>query len=104
MNNKLILLSKHRKLHDRPYRCTVSGCGWSERGFASQGDLDKHMNTRHREQLKQYDIYYCPSQGCHREFSRRDNVKRHMKIRHGSLLGEEPIKQTIRTEGMESRE
>ena len=38
---------EHLKGHERTHKCTYQGCDYSELGFASEGDLNKHVELCH---------------------------------------------------------
>ncbi|KAA6406740.1 MAG: hypothetical protein FRX48_09463 [Lasallia pustulata] len=75
-------LNRHRKLHDRPYRCLHVGC--DSRGFSSRKDLGRHEASRH--QGTEATKFYCPRMECEystKGFPRTDNCRRHVRKQHG---------------------
>lgn len=67
-------LNRHLLRHNRPYSCSVVGCGQS---FAEKRGRDRHMQARHGP-IDKIKCRYC-------EYSstRSDAVQRHLKSRHG---------------------
>ncbi|GFF58975.1 hypothetical protein IFM62136_03997 [Aspergillus lentulus] len=42
--------AKHEKEHDRPWKCSVSGCEYETIGFLSSSMRDQHLEKAHKEQ------------------------------------------------------
>jgi hypothetical protein len=80
-------LKRHSKKHTRPFKCTTPSCSQS---FQYKKDLSRHKKARHSEEIPDYSPLYCPINGCKfaegagQSFSRRDNLERHIRSKHGS--------------------
>ncbi|KAH8688625.1 hypothetical protein GQ44DRAFT_720712 [Phaeosphaeriaceae sp. PMI808] len=80
------LLNTHRKKHNPPFKCTINQC---DRAFRYQKDLDRHRKAKHSETTHGSTLLYCPYSGCKFSFergtgsSRKDNLNRHIRTRHG---------------------
>ncbi|KAF1842062.1 uncharacterized protein K460DRAFT_398151 [Cucurbitaria berberidis CBS 394.84] len=70
-------LNKHKfRKHERRFQCSISGCGQS--AFSLKADLKRHIRTVHSS--KEYPLAInCYFQGCPKEFSRKDNMMRHVR-------------------------
>ena len=82
----LCCFSRHRKLHDRPYKYTHEGC--NSLGFSSRKDLTPHETSR-QHHVALAVTFYCPRLGCEYHtvgFSRKDNRDRHIQIQHNTLF------------------
>ncbi|KAI1291272.1 hypothetical protein F5Y03DRAFT_388541 [Xylaria venustula] len=76
-------LNHHKRYHDRTHECTFAGC---DRKFGTKTHLDRHINDRHLK-LK---AYHCTEPSCAwfkggKSFPRKDNWRRHMIKKHGSI-------------------
>ncbi|KAJ3557965.1 hypothetical protein NPX13_g9821 [Xylaria arbuscula] len=76
-------LNHHKRYHDRTHECTYEGC---DRKFGTKTHLDRHVNDRHLK-LK---AYHCTEPTCPwfkggKSFPRKDNWRRHMIKKHGSI-------------------
>ncbi|KLU93086.1 hypothetical protein MAPG_12027 [Magnaporthiopsis poae ATCC 64411] len=62
-------------LHPRPFRCAKPGC---KSAFKQKRDLMRHVGSRH-------DKSKIPCPRCHRNIkgARKDNLRRHLRIKHG---------------------
>lgn len=76
-------LNRHRKYHNKPYRCLEPSCISRQVAFSLKKDLDRHQ-TKHNGHR-----FYCPNAGCRNAlggaeggFTRRDNLKRHIGTKH----------------------
>lgn len=80
------LFNKHHLKHNPPFQCTVRPC---DLAFRYRKDLDRHRATRHPETVPGLVLLYCPIPGCKFSIqespgsSRRDNLRRHFRTRHG---------------------
>jgi len=82
--------NKHKKIHLRPYRCGFDAFGSCQKGFASNRDLQRHVQSRHpHPQMKNSNRFYCDQNDCdwsvngtQAGFLRKDSLLRHIK-RHG---------------------
>jgi len=81
------LLNKHMKKHFRPFPC-----GDCDKAFVFSKDLDRHRENKHPETVGGLTLFFCPVEGCKHSAerstgtTRKDNMKRHIKTRHGSGL------------------
>lgn len=75
-------LNKHRKSHTRPYKCQHSDCKYSDLGWPTLKELERHNNDKHS--LNPI-IYACEYEGCEYESKRESNCKQHMEKAHGWL-------------------
>lgn len=73
-------LTKHEKTHSRPWKCPVSTCKYSEYGWPTEGELDRHVDSRHLAAPPLYECLYKP---CPYKSKRDSNRKRHMEKVHG---------------------
>ena len=74
--------------HERPYRCTIDGCDMA-RGFASKGELKRHIRTVHKLLSGRTGMLFCDERDCPRGpgggitgFRRKDNLADHMRRKH----------------------
>ncbi|KAJ3784903.1 hypothetical protein GGU10DRAFT_356535 [Lentinula aff. detonsa] len=56
-------------------------CGYCGKRFSRPSGLKIHMTTHTGEKP-----YVCPEEGCHRSFSVRSNMRRHVRIVHQSTM------------------
>lgn len=82
----LSIVSKHLRKHNKPFKCKVSGCKHATKGFASIGDLKRHLHQVHHEpgNGKQY---RCSHGECLRAtptkvWMRSDNFRNHVSSKH----------------------
>ncbi|PVH80355.1 hypothetical protein DL98DRAFT_532139 [Cadophora sp. DSE1049] len=77
------LLNRHINTHTKPYKCLFRNC--TERR-ATNRDLKRHMVVHDPVSAP---AFLCTEQGCVytvKGFKRKDNLKRHMKNIHPSLV------------------
>ncbi|KAF8246029.1 hypothetical protein K440DRAFT_376373 [Wilcoxina mikolae CBS 423.85] len=72
-------LKKHRKTHDRPYKCTVLTCNYYTMGFSAEKDRDRHFHDKHDKDAPRHKCGY----NCSYSSPRESNVKQHMEKAHG---------------------
>ncbi|PVH84942.1 hypothetical protein DL98DRAFT_484051 [Cadophora sp. DSE1049] len=80
-------MNKHIKYHTRPITCPVQGCDYT---CGRQKDLSRHQHGVHKDMFGEEE-FPCPFEECKKagvKFSRRDNLGRHLKRRHGGATGE----------------
>jgi len=77
--------SKHMDKHDRPYKCTVSGCE-KLRGFTYSGGLLRHEREVHKMHGGTKKSLFCPFSDCKRSsgsgFTRKENLAEHIRRVH----------------------
>jgi len=73
-------LTKHEKTHSRPWKCTEPGCKYSELGWPTEKERDRHINDRHS---KAPPLYKCLFSPCTYQSKRESNCKQHMEKAHG---------------------
>jgi hypothetical protein len=66
--------SRHRKKHDKPYRCSLCS-----QGFALRNDLDRH---RRRHLLLEPREFRCLWPSCDKVYARKDFLLKHMRKSH----------------------
>lgn len=44
-------LSMHKKIHNQPFKCIELSCKYSDSGFATEKELNRHMNAKHKNDL-----------------------------------------------------
>ncbi|KAA8902479.1 hypothetical protein FN846DRAFT_87136 [Sphaerosporella brunnea] len=71
---RLCDLRKHRKRHEKPFPCSLESC---EAFFSTEKDRDRHEKSKHRRE----EHLVCPV--CGHRTARRDNLKDHVRRRHG---------------------
>ncbi|KAI2486967.1 hypothetical protein Ptr902_01100 [Pyrenophora tritici-repentis] len=67
----------HNRRHNLRYTCIVCTAP-----FGLRADLDRHQYTRHPEQYRAADRFWCTVEGCEnpgKEWSRKDNFERHVR-------------------------
>ncbi|KAF9268645.1 hypothetical protein L218DRAFT_852693 [Marasmius fiardii PR-910] len=57
-------------------------CEFCGKRFSRPSGLKIHMTTHNGEKP-----YVCPEEGCHRAFSVRSNMRRHVRIVHQNFQG-----------------
>jgi hypothetical protein len=70
---------KHIKTHIKPVRCMVLGCTY---GCATNRDLTRHHQAKHSPDDDK-EVVTCSRAGCAKQFTRLDNLGRHVKNAHG---------------------
>jgi hypothetical protein len=77
--------NKHMDKHERPYKCTESGCEKLQ-GFTYSGGLLRHQREVHKKNGTTKATLFCPVLNCNRHsgtgFTRRENLNEHMRRRH----------------------
>ncbi|KAF2678021.1 hypothetical protein K458DRAFT_395319 [Lentithecium fluviatile CBS 122367] len=80
------LLNTHRKKHNPSFKCTIVPC---DLAFRYKKDLTRHQKAKHPETVDEVSLWYCHYPWCKLSFergagsSRKDNMERHIKMRHG---------------------
>ncbi|TPX11181.1 uncharacterized protein E0L32_000999 [Thyridium curvatum] len=72
-------LNKHFKTHSRRFKCEYPTCTYSEQGFPTQKELERHINDKHNPNRK---VFACPYQSCPYKSPRESNLKAHMEKAH----------------------
>jgi len=71
--------------HERPYKCTESGCEKLQ-GFTYSGGLLRHQREVHKKNATTKATLFCPEPNCNRHsgtgFTRRENLNEHIRRRH----------------------
>ncbi|KAK0702796.1 hypothetical protein B0H67DRAFT_392296 [Lasiosphaeris hirsuta] len=70
-------LRKHLLYHVRPYSCPAC-----KMGFSVKKDLRRHQQTRDHGGQDTKELLSCHEHGCGFRTYRRDNLKRHCRLRH----------------------
>jgi len=77
--------NKHMDKHERPYKCTESGCEKLQ-GFTYSGGLLRHQREVHKKNATTKATLFCPEPNCNRHsgtgFTRRENLNEHIRRRH----------------------
>lgn len=73
---------KHQIYHNRPTKCTH--CGYAT-GYPR--DLRRHMEAWHPKTVSKCGVT-CPVESCRKEFTRPDNMRRHLKNKHAVEFSE----------------
>ncbi|KAH7326130.1 hypothetical protein B0I35DRAFT_474818 [Stachybotrys elegans] len=73
--NRLCELKKHRKRHEKPYRCTFRGC---MKEFGSKNDWKRHESSQHYN----LETWHCEEAGCKKACQRRETFKSHLERDH----------------------
>ena len=76
---RLCDLNRHKKTHDRPFKCQVDGCEYQARGFPTDQERKRHVNDRHSDAPA---FYSCTSEGCSYRSKRESNLKQHREKTH----------------------
>lgn len=74
----------HMDQHNRPYKCGFADCPFTTKGFGSEGELRRHVNSVH----KRLNVP-CPVPGCSYSCARKDNLQGHIKRRHKDRIPED---------------
>lgn len=72
-------LTKHRKTHDRPYKCSEASCRYASTGFSAEKDRDRHYQDKHDKNAPRIECHWK----CGYMSPRESNVKQHMEKAHG---------------------
>ncbi|KAL9131129.1 MAG: hypothetical protein Q9175_006851 [Cornicularia normoerica] len=73
-------LTKHEKTHSRPWKCNEPSCKYSQYGWPTEKERDRHVNDKHSMAPNMYKCQYHP---CLYESKRESNCKQHMEKAHG---------------------
>ena len=73
-------LTKHEKTHSRPWKCNEASCKYSQYGWPTEKERDRHVNDKHFMTPNMYKCQYHP---CPYESKRESNCKQHMEKVHG---------------------
>lgn len=73
-------LTKHEKTHSRPWKCSEPSCKYSQYGWPTEKERDRHVNDKHSVTPSMYKCQYHP---CPYESKRESNCKQHMEKAHG---------------------
>ena len=73
-------LTKHEKTHSRPWKCNEPTCKYSQYGWPTEKERDRHVNDKHSVTPSMYKCQYHP---CPYESKRESNCKQHMEKAHG---------------------
>ena len=73
-------LTKHEKTHSRPWKCNEPSCKYSQYGWPTEKERDRHVNDKHSMAPNMYRCQYRP---CPYESKRESNCKQHMEKAHG---------------------
>ncbi|KAK3937240.1 hypothetical protein QBC46DRAFT_344772 [Diplogelasinospora grovesii] len=77
--HRLCDLNKHRKVHDRPFKCSVPGCKYAKQGWPTAKELDRHVNDKHSANPRTFACLFPP---CSYRSKRESNCKQHMENLH----------------------
>ncbi|KAI5850462.1 hypothetical protein DFP73DRAFT_233999 [Morchella snyderi] len=72
-------LTKHRKTHDRPFKCDDINCKYSIEGFPTNKEKERHQNDIHALNSKEWKCEFAP---CPYKSKRESNCKQHMEKAH----------------------
>ena len=90
--------STHKRVHTLPFKCTIPSC--RSAGFRYSKDLDRHVDSVHKNDVPGTRRFYCPVKTCKysKEYgkgqARLDNMKRHMRTAHPKVAETEIINAT----------
>lgn len=73
-------LTKHEKTHSRPWKCNEPTCKYSQYGWPTEKERDRHINDKHSVTPSMYKCQFHP---CPYESKRESNCKQHMEKAHG---------------------
>ena len=73
-------LTKHEKTHTRPWKCNEPGCKYSQYGWPTEKERDRHVNDKHSVTPAMFKCQFHP---CPYESKRESNCKQHMEKAHG---------------------
>ena len=73
-------LTKHEKTHSRPWKCNEPSCKYSQYGWPTEKERDRHVNDKHSVAPA---MYKCKFRPCPYESKRESNCKQHMEKAHG---------------------
>ena len=73
-------LTKHEKTHSRPWKCNEPTCKYSQYGWPTEKERDRHVNDKHSVTPSMFKCQFNP---CPYESKRESNCKQHMEKAHG---------------------
>lgn len=74
------IYSKHiSRIHNKRFRCSHPNCTQAPFGF--EADLRRHVLAKHNGAGGRA-LYKCEFEGCNEVFSRKDNMRRHARLKH----------------------
>ncbi|RPB02254.1 hypothetical protein L873DRAFT_1673713 [Choiromyces venosus 120613-1] len=73
-------LTKHKKTHERPFKCDDKSCKYHIEGFPTNKERERHQNDIHVANSKEWKCIYSP---CTYKSKRESNCKQHMEKAHG---------------------
>ena len=73
-------LTKHEKTHSRPWKCPHVDCKYSELGWPTEKELNRHVNDKHSAAPT---LFRCLFPPCSYSSKRESNCKQHMEKAHG---------------------
>ncbi|KAL6720682.1 hypothetical protein ACLMJK_002607 [Lecanora helva] len=73
-------LTKHEKTHSRPWKCNEPTCKYSQYGWPTEKERDRHVNDKHSVTPSMFKCQFHP---CPYESKRESNCKQHMEKAHG---------------------
>ncbi|KAL9099647.1 MAG: hypothetical protein Q9163_004888 [Psora crenata] len=73
-------LNKHEKTHTRPWKCNEPSCKYSQYGWPTEKERDRHVNDKHSMAPSMFKCQFYP---CPYESKRESNCKQHMEKAHG---------------------
>ncbi|PWW79303.1 hypothetical protein C7212DRAFT_355345 [Tuber magnatum] len=73
-------LTKHKKTHERPFKCEDENCKYYIDGFPTNKERERHQNDIHVANSKEWNCTYSP---CTYKSKRESNCKQHMEKAHG---------------------
>ena len=73
-------LTKHEKTHSRPWKCNEPSCKYSQYGWPTEKERDRHVNDKHSVTPSMFKCQFHP---CPYESKRESNCKQHMEKAHG---------------------
>ncbi|CUS12154.1 unnamed protein product [Tuber aestivum] len=73
-------LTKHKKTHERPFKCDDESCKYHIEGFPTNKERERHQNDIHVANSKEWNCMYSP---CTYKSKRESNCKQHMEKAHG---------------------
>lgn len=74
-------LKRHQKSHKKPYMCGEDGCS---KAFSVPAHLKRHRKTHNGRDAEESQRYRCSV--CPKSYTRDDNLKRHIREDHATLM------------------
>ncbi|RPB14060.1 hypothetical protein P167DRAFT_72996 [Morchella conica CCBAS932] len=71
--------TKHRKTHERPFKCDVASCKYHTEGFPTIKEKERHQNDIHAFNSREWRCQFAP---CTYKSKRESNCKQHMEKAH----------------------